>query len=411
MPLLNINEYQAKTIIKNNWPSKTLAILTQSIQADATTQLIEINRLGNNLVLKPDMLFGKRFKNKLVLIGLSPIQTLQKIKTLSSLTTTLKSGHKGILTNFIIEPVVTISPRVEHYLLIKFTKEGDTVTYSNTGGVDIESKSNTLKSVTISKVSDSKTAIEALHIADPKIVEFIESMYQVFVDCGFMEIEINPFVITDQGVYLLDTVAKVDQYALTTNRILREEMIEPIGFGDSGNEFENRTNELNLNSGASLKLNILNPNGRIWGLYSGGGASLALLDTLSNRVNFSLIANYGEYSGNPSYQEVYDYTNIILDAISQTDHGKVNYILIGGAIANFTNVASTLKAISQALDDNTYNLDYTKLRLYVRRSGPHYEQGLKDLNDVCEKNGILSVIHGHDIDLCTIVQLLANNIK
>jgi succinyl-CoA synthetase beta subunit len=410
MPLLNINEHLAKSIITSNWTSE-LKILTQSIQADSSTQLIDIAHLGHSLVLKPDMLFGKRYFNKLVFIDLTPIAVIQKIKEKSQQVTTLKSGHKGYLSNYIIEPYIDLSNHIEHYLLIKFHKDYDEITYSNIGGVNIENNQSSLNKIQISTINQLQPKLAELNIQDTNISDFISGMYEVFVKCGFLEIEINPFVVSEEGVYLLDCVAKIDSYAKTTNPILKHLQVNPIGFSQGENLLEQEVNELNLNSGASLKLNILNPNGQVWGLYSGGGASLALLDTLSNQIQFNLIANYGEYSGNPTYQEVYNYTNIILKGIKNTKHGLTNYILISGAIANFTNVQSTLEAISKALEDNLADLDYSKIKLYVRRSGPKYLKGLQSLILTSKNLGIDSVIHGHEIDLCSIVNLLAKSLN
>ena len=52
------------------------------------------------------------------------------------------------------------------------------------------------------------------------------------------------------------------------------------------------------NSGASLKLTILNPQGLIWTLVAGGGASVVYADTLADLIGAGEPANYGEYSGN-----------------------------------------------------------------------------------------------------------------
>jgi succinyl-CoA synthetase beta subunit len=58
--------------------------------------------------------------------------------------------------------------------------------------------------------------------------------------------------------------------------------------------------EMDEKSGASLKLTILNPEGRIWTLVAGGGASVVYADTVADLGYVQELANYGEYSGNPS---------------------------------------------------------------------------------------------------------------
>lgn len=55
--------------------------------------------------------------------------------------------------------------------------------------------------------------------------------------------------------------------------------------------------DLDSKSGASLKLTILNKNGRIWTMVAGGGASVIYSDTICDLGGAKELANYGEYSG------------------------------------------------------------------------------------------------------------------
>lgn len=55
--------------------------------------------------------------------------------------------------------------------------------------------------------------------------------------------------------------------------------------------------ELDAKSGASLKLTVLNPAGRIWTMVAGGGASVIYSDTICDLGGGDELANYGEYSG------------------------------------------------------------------------------------------------------------------
>ena len=69
------------------------------------------------------------------------------------------------------------------------------------------------------------------------------------------------------------------------------------------NEAKEIQKSLDKNSGASLKLNILNPHGRLWTMVAGGGASVIYSDTVSDMGFAKELANYGEYSGNPKEDE------------------------------------------------------------------------------------------------------------
>jgi ATP citrate (pro-S)-lyase len=59
----------------------------------------------------------------------------------------------------------------------------------------------------------------------------------------------------------------------------------------------------------------------------------------------SELANYGEYSGAPSEQQTYEYAKTVLSLIVKEKHPDGKILIIGGGIANFTNVAATFKVI------------------------------------------------------------------
>jgi hypothetical protein len=74
-------------------------------------------------------------------------------------------------------------------------------------------------------------------------------------------------------------------------------------------------------TGASLKLSILNPGGRIWTMVAGGGASVIYADTVGDLGLAHELGNYAEYSGAPNTAETYAYAKTLLDwcASSQGD--------------------------------------------------------------------------------------------
>ena len=50
---------------------------------------------------------------------------------------------------------------------------------------------------------------------------------------------------------------------------------------------------------------------------------------------------------------------------------------MGGGIANFTNVAATFKGIVKALEEYQVKLREHDIRIFVRRAGPNYQEGLR----------------------------------
>lgn len=167
-------------------------------------------------------------------------------------------------------------------------------------------------------------------------------MYQLYVDLYFTYLEINPLVVTDNSIYILDLAAKIDATADFVCRPKWGEIEYPPPFGRDAYPEEAYIADLDAKSGASLKLTILNRNGRIWTMVAGGGASVIYSDTICDLGGASELANYGEYSGAPSEQQTYEYAKTILNLMtSSPKHPEGKVLITGGGIANFTNVAAT----------------------------------------------------------------------
>ena len=59
-----------------------------------------------------------------------------------------------------------------------------------------------------------------------------------------------------------------------------------------------------------------------------------------------IIFSLGEYSGGPNEQQTYVYAKTVLDLMCRHPHVDGKVLIIGGGIANFTNVADTFKVRS-----------------------------------------------------------------
>jgi ATP citrate (pro-S)-lyase len=75
-------------------------------------------------------------------------------------------------------------------------------------------------------------------------------------------------------------------------------------------------------------------------------------------------------------------------------HPEGKILIIGGGIANFTNVAATFKGIIRALQEYKTPLINHQVRIYVRRGGPNYQEGLKAMRLLGESLGVpIKVYH------------------
>lgn len=156
-----------------------------------------------------------------------------------------------------------------------------------------------------------------------------------------------------------------------------------------------------------MKLTILNPQGRIWNILSGGGASIIYLDAIANLKKENEIANYGEYSGNPTTEETYQYTKTVLNLMTKEPHPQGKVLIIGGAIANFTDVEKTFLGIIKALKEDQTKLQQGKISIVVRRGGPNYEKGLKLIEKTGKDLDLPIAVHGPETFMTKIVEKVA----
>ncbi|KIJ28621.1 hypothetical protein M422DRAFT_270021 [Sphaerobolus stellatus SS14] len=183
-------------------------------------------------------------------------------------------------------------------------------------------------------------------------------------------------------------------------------MVWPAPFGRSLTKEEAYIQKLDGSTGASLKLTVLNPEGRVWTMVAGGGASVVYSDAIAAHGFAHELANYGEYSGAPTEGQTYEYAKTIIDLITRgapNPQGKI--LIIGGGIANFTNVAATFKGIIRALKEYKSQLITHAVRIFVRRGGPNYQEGLKAMRLLGESLGVPIKVYGPETHITDIVPL------
>jgi ATP-citrate lyase beta-subunit len=140
-------------------------------------------------------------------------------------------------------------------------------------------------------------------------------------------------------------------------------------------------------------------------MVAGGGASVVYADTIADLAGVEDLANYGEYSGGPTTGETKFYAETIFDLMTRNEDERGKVLIIGGAIANFTDVAKTFTGIIQALDNYADQLKAHNTKIYVRRGGPNYEKGLKDIKEAAERLGLYMEVYGPETHVTDIVRM------
>lgn len=374
--------------------------------------------LNSKLVVKPDMLFGKRGKNNLVLLN-ADYDVAQSFISVHMGKALEVGSVRGVVTTFLIEPFIPHSQ--EFYLSIQTVREGDRLSFGACGGIDIEDNWDKVRSVVVPSglpeadvelsreehvlplLTDSTISEQLRQV----LVRFITACFETYVDLDMTLLEMNPFAIDSDGLpAILDARVELDSCALFKNaRVWGSDLEFPEPWGLEKSEEECAVQAMDEKTSASLKLTILNPNGRIWTMVAGGGASVIYTDQVVQLGFGDELGNYAEYSGNPKEQETYLFARTLLTLVTRNPDGRRRVLLCGGGVANFSDVAATFGGLQQALTDFHGKLQMAKVKVFVRRGGPNYKAGLQLMRDLGNNLDIPIDVYGPEMDMTNIVSL------
>ncbi|KAF8622996.1 hypothetical protein AX15_006589 [Amanita polypyramis BW_CC] len=442
---------QIKT--KLNYPAPKVAQISWDSETNSITPDSKLPSwvFTTKLVAKPDQLIKRR--------GKAGLLALNKVWDEAKAWISDRAGKPqkveaitGTLNNFIVEPFLPHPSNTEYYVCITSAREGDNILFTHEGGVDIgdvDAKALVL-SIPITEPFPTREAIARTLLKNvpsekkETLVDFLIRLYSVYVDLHFAYLEINPLVVLDgvdggePQIFYLDMAAKLDQtaesicgpkWAIARDLTVYEQnedrntkaassgkgpvtadrgppMVWPAPFGRDLTKEEAYIQKLDASTGASLKLTVLNAEGRVWTMVAGGGASVVYSDAIAAHGFAHELANYGEYSGAPSEGQTYEYAKTIIDLMTRgapRPDGKI--LIIGGGIANFTNVAATFKGIIRALKEYRNQLIAHSVKIFVRRGGPNYQEGLKAMRLLGESLGVPIRVFGPDTHITEIVPL------
>lgn len=398
-----IREYDSKRLLKehfNRISGSQLAIKSAQI-----TESTDFNELvekepwlsSSKLVVKPDMLFGKRGKSGLVALNLDLAQVAAFVQERLGKEVEM-GGCKGPITTFIVEPFVP--HHEEFYLNIVSDRLGCSISFSECGGIEIEENWDKVKTIFVptgvSLTPDVCAPLVATLPLEVKgvIEEFIKVIFMLFADLDFTFLEMNPFTLVDGKPYPLDMRGELDDTAAFKNFKKWGNIEFPFPFGRVMSPTESFIHGLDEKTSASLKFTVLNPKGRIWTMVAGGGASVIYADTVGDLGFAEELGNYAEYSGAPNEEEVLQYARVVIDCATADPDGRKRALVVGGGIANFTDVAATFSGIIRALNEKEAKLKAARMHIYVRRGGPNYQRGLAKMRALGEEIGIPIEVYG-----------------
>lgn len=353
----------------------------------ATHNAIQQFEPRQHYVIKVDQAVKGRFKKGLVLLNIKTEGIKAAIKRLEA---------KGY-DSFLIEPQIDHEAASECYLALTLDRDGVKLAWSDKGGVDIESHKESIHSVAIDATTDWTTLAKNVGFAEDNLRALCATFQRDYMTF----LEINPYVVTDDGVTILDCAIEVDDAGEYFTHAWNETDIRSPKTGKLSDE-EGQVRRLDAKSPASFNLSVLNPDGAVFLLLSGGGASVVVADEVYNQGFGKELANYGEYSGNPNQEEAEQYTRAVLGLLLKSK-SKKKVLFIGGAVANFTDIANTFTGVIAAIDAVAEQLRDQGVKVFVRRGGPRQEIGLAKIEACLQRHGILGSVHTPETPLTEVV--------
>jgi ATP citrate (pro-S)-lyase len=355
MARVAITEYAAKKLVL--WEEYTGVTVTPESIKEAVDSL----RFDGVFIVKIDVGIKKRGKQGLIRLN------VKKDEVEEAITQLFMKGH----ARCVIEEMVPHETEEEKYLSIDLGRDGAQVLYSPAGGVEIEDNHEAIQRFFVPRA-------DVLRGTSSVVIEGVplDTLLSVMQQNHMSFIEINPFLVKNGSFIPLDMAVEVDDSkAGKLQEWAQEHLIK-----HARSEAEKAVQKQDDMTTAALTLKIINKDGSILTLLSGGGASLVTMDALVTAGLQDQIINYSEYSGAPTRDETHAYVSTLLDVLFASTATK-KVILIAGGVANFTDIMTTFTGIIDAFGEKITEIQKQNIYVLARRGGPNQEKGLASLRD------------------------------
>jgi ATP-citrate lyase beta-subunit len=338
---------------------------------------------NTQLVAKAHEALGSRFKLGLVRVKLNFTQARSAVK-----------GMIGRRVGGLTVREVIISEMIPHsreyYAAVQTTRKGADILLATCGGIDVEDNWDRVKSLSV-VVGDtpSKRALETLarkagFAGDlvGKVADFAGKLFAAYDNEDGQYLEVNPLVQQSSGSTLvaLDVVTLLDADA----KYRHPDWTFPFAaeFGRAYTQDEKELMAVDAKVKGSIKF-IEIPGGDTAMLPAGGGASVYYCDAVVSRGG--KLANYTEYSGDPPDWAVQALTEKVCDLPG------IKRVIVGGAIANFTDVKKTFGGIIAGFRKAKAKGKMDKVQIWVRRGGPREKEGLAAMRELAKEGFKINV--------------------
>jgi len=371
---MNLHEYQAKTLLKDN-NVRVLADVPVLHNADIDNAVDSIQTPV--MVVKSQIHAGGRGAGKFldsgddkggVRVCFSKEEARENAqKMLGKTLVTKQTGPEGKVVNRLyIEEGCDIKKEFYLSMLVDRSSSSISIIASTEGGMEIEevAEKEPEKIITVNIPGDPEIdqqslneLIQGLGINDNQSDDFcdqIQKIYTSFLSTDASLVEVNPFVLTGEGNFLaLDAKVSIDDNALYKHKDIAEMLDETE---EDPAEIEASKHELNY-----VKLD-----GSIGCMVNGAGLAMGTMDII--QLHGGSPANFLDVGGGATKERVAKAFSIIL----QDSNVKAILVNIFGGIMKCDIIAEGVVAAAKELE--------IKVPLIVRLEGTNVELGKEILN-------------------------------
>lgn len=353
--------------------------------ADELTKLGQANdwMKTSKLVAKAHEALGSRFKLGLVKVGLD-------LQGAIAATKEMIGRQVGSITVSQVIVSEMVPHKEEYYCAVKSTREGSEILVANCGGIEVESNWERVKRLCLD-VGQQPTSDGLETLAKEagftgalakKMAEFASKMFTCFDSEDAQYLEVNPVVTreSDGELVALDAVTLLDGDAKFRHPDWNFAFAAEFGRAYSKDEVEVMAVDSKIKG--SVKF-IEIPGGDTAMLPAGGGASVYYSDAVVARGG--KLANYAEYSGDPPDWAV----EVLTEKVCSLP--GIKNIIVGGAIANFTDVKKTFGGIINGFRKAKADGKLKGVKIWVRRGGPREREGLDAMRALKEEGFDINV--------------------
>jgi len=308
-----------------------------------------------------------------------------------------------VIKQVIVEENIKHNRKREFYASVMSCRNGLELLLSPLGGVYVESQWHRVQRLLVPTGTrpDTETLEWFAFSAgfSPEIfghlADFLSRLIDMFENEDATYLEVNPFTITRKPsrIVALDAVLDLDESARF--RHPDWEFGFSSGLGRKMSPAERSIQEIDEQVKGSVKFIELDGDTAL--LPAGGGASVFLADAVVRAGG--TLANYAEYSGDPPDWAVEALTERVCS------RKGIKRIIIGGAIANFTDVKRTFRGIIQGLRKvRQCGKLGDAVSIWVRRGGPNEEEALREIRKI-EREGFRIRVFDRKTPLTDIVDM------